>query len=121
MVSADKVVKIGDLGLAQQMNVLTSHRSLPFRWMAPESIAHWDFSSESDTWSYGIELWEIATLADFPYTEKKTYEEVVFRVANGDRLLLPDNCPDIFLSLTKNYWEAEQGSQKVVISVYPYW
>ena len=40
MVSADKVVKIGDLGLAQQMNVLTSHRSLPFRWMAPESIAH---------------------------------------------------------------------------------
>ena len=74
MVSQDEVVKVGDLGLARDVYLTdtyqaTSRGPLPIRWMAPESIRDGKFTSPSDVWSYGIVLWEIATLADFPYDE----------------------------------------------------
>lgn len=43
------------------------HALLPVRWMAPESIADGVYTYDTDIWSYGIVLWEIATLAEQPY------------------------------------------------------
>lgn len=40
---------------------------LPVRWMAPESLKDGVFSSASDVFSYGVVLWEMATLASQPY------------------------------------------------------
>lgn len=40
---------------------------LPVRWMAPESLKDGVFSSSSDVFSYGVVLWEMATLASQPY------------------------------------------------------
>ena len=40
---------------------------LPVRWMAPESLKDGVFSSSSDVFSYGVVVWEMATLASQPY------------------------------------------------------
>lgn len=70
-------------------------RFLPIRWMAPESLRDGRFESASDVWSYGVLLWEIATLAEQPY-QGYGNEEVVHYVRNGNITLeRPRNCPEI--------------------------
>lgn len=40
---------------------------LPVRWMSPESLKDGVFTSNTDVFSYGVVLWEMATLASQPY------------------------------------------------------
>lgn len=75
MVAGDRTVKIGDFGMARDIYETDYYKKeskglLPVRWMAPESLADGVFTSDSDVWSYGIVLWEIATLAQQPYQGK---------------------------------------------------
>ena len=39
---------------------------LAVRWMAPESIRDGIFTSKTDSWSFGVLLWEIATYGKTP-------------------------------------------------------
>ena len=121
MISADKVVKVGDLGMARNVYMTdfyhtSSNVGLPIRWMAPESINPGLFSSKSDVWSYGIVLWEIATLADFPYDEIRD-ENIEKAVKNGKRLVLPVNCPTRFQSLTTRCWEEKSKTRPTFFDV----
>ena len=43
------------------------HKMLPLRWMAPESIMHGKFTTESDIWSFGIVIWEIFSFGKQPW------------------------------------------------------
>ena len=68
---------------------------LPIRWMAPESLRDGRFDTLSDVWSFGVLLWEIATLAEQPY-QGYGNEEVVHYVRYGNITLeRPPNCPEI--------------------------
>lgn len=65
-------LKVGDFGMTRDVYENDYYRKgskglLPVRWMAPESLADGVFSSQSDVWSYGVVLWEMATLAEQPY------------------------------------------------------
>lgn len=75
MVSGNRTVKIGDFGMARDVYETDYYKKeskglLPVRWMAPESLADGVFTSDTDIWSYGIVLWEIATLGQQPYHSK---------------------------------------------------
>jgi serine/threonine protein kinase len=68
---------------------------LPIRWMAPESLRDGRFDTVSDVWSFGVLLWEIATLAEQPY-QGYGNEEVVHYVRYGNITLeRPPSCPEI--------------------------
>ncbi|RWS08270.1 insulin receptor-like protein [Dinothrombium tinctorium] len=78
---------------------------LPVRWMAPESLKDGVFTSQSDVWSYGIVLWEIATLASQPY-QGLSNEQVLKYVMNGGCMTRPENCPERLYDLMCMCWEA---------------
>uniref|UniRef100_A0A1I8JRH8 Pkinase_Tyr domain-containing protein n=1 Tax=Macrostomum lignano TaxID=282301 RepID=A0A1I8JRH8_9PLAT len=54
------------------------------------------FTTATDVWSYGVVLWEIATLAHQPFNSRSN-EEVVNMVKSGKTLQPPEDCP-AFLS-----------------------
>ena len=90
MVSNNVVVKVGDFGMARDIYETEYYRKqgrglLPVRWMAPESISDGTYTSHSDVWSYGVVLWEIATLAELPYPGLSN-EEVVAHVKKGPEI-----------------------------------
>ena len=60
MVNANLVVKIGDFGLARDLDYaedyyrMRGRDRMPIRWMAPESIRDNMFTTSSDIWAYGM-------------------------------------------------------------------
>lgn len=62
--------------------------------MSPESLKDGIFTTYSDVWSFGIVLWEMATLASQPY-QGLSNEEVLKFVTEGGRMNKPENCPEV--------------------------
>ncbi|KAL1449283.1 hypothetical protein WDU94_000490 [Cyamophila willieti] len=109
MVADDLTVKVGDFGMTRDIYETEYYRKgsrgfLPVRWMAPESLKDGVFTSCSDVWSYGVVLWEIATLASQPY-QGLANEQVLNWVKGGGILVRPDNCPDRLFSLMRRCWQ----------------
>ncbi|CAF1197644.1 unnamed protein product, partial [Didymodactylos carnosus] len=109
LVSGDGTCKVGDFGLARDIYETDYYRRggrsfLPIRWMAPESLRDGRFDTVSDVWSYGVLLWEIATLAEQPY-QGYGNEEVVHYVRYGNITLeKPQHCPQILHQLMHDCW-----------------
>lgn len=94
----DRLVKIGDFGLARDIYRNDYYRKegeglLPVRWMSPESLVDGVFTSQSDIWAFGVLCWEIMTLGHQPYPTMNNME-VLKLVSSGGRLGRPDGCPD---------------------------
>ncbi|XP_039275988.1 insulin receptor [Nilaparvata lugens] len=77
---------------------------LPVRWMSPESLKDGVFTSSSDVWSYGVVIWEMATLASQPY-QGLSNEQVLNYVKTGGCMERPDNCPDVLYNLMRQCWQ----------------
>ncbi|GLV35443.1 Insulin-like receptor [Carabus blaptoides fortunei] len=108
MVAADRTVKIGDFGMTRDIYETDYYRKetrglLPVRWMAPESLADGIFTSDSDIWSYGIVLWEIATLAEQPYQGLANEQVLQFVISKGT-LERPLQCPDLLYDIMEACW-----------------
>ncbi|XP_018329960.1 insulin-like peptide receptor isoform X2 [Agrilus planipennis] len=109
MVSADRTVKIGDFGMTRDIYETDYYRKesrglLPVRWMAPESLADGIFTSDSDVWSYGVVLWEMATLAEQPYQGLANEQVLQFVIAKGT-LDRPPDCPDLLYEIMVACWK----------------
>ena len=121
MVSGDGVVKVGDLGMARDVYLTNYYRAngrgpMPIRWMAPESICDGQFTCKSDVWSYGVVLWEIATLAELPY-QGLSNDEVLSHVKRGHHLPRPEICSDLLHDLMSECWQAEFSSRPTFLDV----
>nr|WEY17517.1 insulin-like growth factor 1 receptor [Anadara broughtonii] len=109
MVAEDLTVKLGDFGMTRDIYETDYYRKggkglLPVRWMGPESLKDGIFTSMSDVWSYGVVLWEMATLAAQPY-QGLSNEEVLKYVLNGKIMERPDGCPQRLFDLMMKCWQ----------------
>ncbi len=74
LVGEGKSLKITDFGLSRDLSsdqelYIKSNQTnvkLPWKWMAIEALKRGVYSSASDVWSFGVLLWEIATLCELP-------------------------------------------------------
>ncbi|KAL4228229.1 hypothetical protein ACF0H5_013662 [Mactra antiquata] len=108
MVGEDMTVKIGDFGMTRDIYETDYYRKgsrglLPVRWMAPESLKDGVFTSMTDVWSYGVVLWEMATLAAQPY-QGLSNEEVLRYVGSGKIMDTPERCPTKLYDLMVKCW-----------------
>ncbi|NXT87796.1 INSRR protein, partial [Anhinga rufa] len=109
MVSEDFTVKIGDFGMTRDIYETDYYRKggkglLPVRWMSPEALKDGIFNTQSDVWSFGVVLWEIATLAEQPY-QGMSNEQVLRFVMDNGVLERPENCPDKLHELMCLCWQ----------------
>ena len=58
--------------------------------MAPESISEGLFTTQSDVWSFGVALWELATFGGFPY-QGASNQVVLEYVKDGNILEIPQH------------------------------
>ncbi|ESO02126.1 hypothetical protein HELRODRAFT_151901, partial [Helobdella robusta] len=115
LVSEDHVVKIADFGMTRDIYLTDYYRRgdhgvLPIRWMPKESIEAGFFSYESDVWSYGVVLWEIATLGHHPYMGLSNLQVCDF-VMKGGRPNLPEGCDSLLATLMKKCWIRDPASR----------
>ncbi|KFM63995.1 Insulin-like receptor, partial [Stegodyphus mimosarum] len=121
MVSDDLTVKIGDFGMTRDIYETDYYRKggkglLPVRWMAPECLKDGLFSSQSDIWSYGVVLWEMATLASQPY-QGLANEQVLQFVISGGKMSKPENCPEKLYAIMDLCWDKNPKARPTFIEL----
>ncbi|XP_035682808.1 uncharacterized protein LOC118420201 [Branchiostoma floridae] len=116
LISEDDVAKLSDFGLAHDVYTTTTYISsgkndaeelLPLKWMALESLETRKFTCESDTWSFGVLLWEIAAFGEEPAYQHEiqlSCPRLVGILRQGHRLQNPVGCPDRLYDVLKSCW-----------------
>lgn len=122
MIGARFDVKITDfaatrVGYAHDYYRLPNRRPLPVRWMAPESINNYRFTTESDIWSFGIVLWELFSYGAQPYYGL-TNEQVIHSFRDYVLLLCPIDCPPSVYALMTECWDILPPSRPTFSSIY---
>ncbi|CAH1259135.1 RET [Branchiostoma lanceolatum] len=109
--------KIADFGLSRDVYVSSVYERtnqggeeelLPLKWMAVESLRDGVYTSESDVWSYGVLLWEIASFGEEPrYAGGPMHPDVCTMLEllkKGVRLQQPENCPLSVYKIIRSCW-----------------
>ncbi|XP_008054599.1 leukocyte tyrosine kinase receptor [Carlito syrichta] len=104
-----RVAKIGDFGMARDIYRASYYRKgdralLPVKWMPPEAFLEGIFTSKTDSWSFGVLLWEILSLGYMPYPGRANQEVLDFVVAGG-RMDPPRGCPGPVYRIMTQCWQ----------------
>nr|XP_032831918.1 macrophage colony-stimulating factor 1 receptor 1-like [Petromyzon marinus] len=116
LVSTAHVVKICDFGLARDItcddNYITrGNTRLPVKWMAPESIFHSLYTSQSDVWSYGVLLWEIFSLGENPYPDIAVDGKFYRMIRDGYRMDAPEFATCNVYQVMLDCWSGDQENR----------
>lgn len=103
-------VKIGDFGLMRALPqeddcyVMTERKKVPFPWCAPESLKSRQFSHASDTWMFGVTLWEMFSFGEEPWIGLNGSQILRKIDREGERLHQPDACPNDIYQILCQCW-----------------
>eukprot|EP01117_Protostelium_nocturnum_P011617 TRINITY_DN4219_c0_g1_i1.p1 TRINITY_DN4219_c0_g1~~TRINITY_DN4219_c0_g1_i1.p1 ORF type:complete len:242 (-),score=30.78 TRINITY_DN4219_c0_g1_i1:50-775(-) len=99
--------KVSDFGLSREhSDAATAAKTMttlgPLKWMAPESIFQQDYSIKTDSFSFGVVVWEIITVQD-PWAGL-TPMDASLQIKEGNRLEIPTKCNPILSRIMKECW-----------------
>lgn len=115
-VTDDKCVKISDYGLTKDLftqdfiNNDDKSSQLFVKWLAPESLEKFEFSAQSDVWSYGVVLWELMTRGVTPYPDVEACD-VKSYLKEGNRMKKPKRCPEHVYQIMLRCWSHEPSNR----------
>ncbi|XP_015679762.1 ephrin type-A receptor 6 [Protobothrops mucrosquamatus] len=122
LVNSNLMCKVSDFGLSRVLEddpeaaYTTTGGKIPIRWTAPEAIAYRKFSSASDSWSYGIVMWEVMSYGERPYWEMSN-QDVILSIEEGYRLPAPMGCPAALHQLMLHCWQKERSHRPKFIDI----
>jgi len=109
------VAKVADFGLTRDVYIdeaywKRSSGKLPIKWMAPESMKDYLYTSKSDVWGFGVLMWELATLGSSPYPGVMP-ERLYGLLHAGYRMTRPPGCSLFMYNLMLECWNYEPESR----------
>uniref|UniRef100_A0A0N5CE67 Tyrosine-protein kinase n=1 Tax=Strongyloides papillosus TaxID=174720 RepID=A0A0N5CE67_STREA len=88
----DGNVKIADFGLTVEGNYykMDGSQKVPLRWLSPETVKGYFYTSKSDVFAFGIMCWEIFHNGIEPYPGMAPAEAAIKVAKEGYRMPLPE-------------------------------
>ncbi|XP_066289219.1 uncharacterized protein [Branchiostoma lanceolatum] len=122
LITRGDVAKLADFGSARDVYTTTQYVPangqgnvpVPLKWMALESLESCKYTCQSDVWSFGVFLWEIATLGDEPLYGGRlqlTCSELVGLLRRGVRLEIPRECPGSLYGIMTSCWSTDPSER----------
>ncbi|KAL7373603.1 hypothetical protein ABVT39_010362 [Epinephelus coioides] len=116
LVTKGRLVKIGDFGLARDIDndsnyVVRGNVRLPVKWMAPESTFQGIYTMKSDVWAYGILLWEIFSLGVTPYPGMKVDHTFYSMIERGFKMECPYYANESVYEIMCKCWALDPSSR----------
>uniref|UniRef100_A0A8C7WDA9 Activated CDC42 kinase 1 n=1 Tax=Oncorhynchus mykiss TaxID=8022 RepID=A0A8C7WDA9_ONCMY len=116
-------VKIGDFGLMRALPnnhehyVMQEHRKVPFAWCAPESLKTRTFSHATDTWMFGVTLWEMYTHGQEPWLGLNG-SQILHKIdKGGERLPKPEDCPQDIYNVMLQCWAQKPDDRPTFVAL----
>ncbi|XP_047476061.1 receptor tyrosine-protein kinase erbB-2-like [Penaeus chinensis] len=121
MLDHSLTLKIGDFGLTRNLKSDYYRKEgqgiLPVKWMAPESLQFSVYSTQSDVWSYGVLLWEMATRGLTPYKNRTNDEVIRLVVEKYATLGRPRDCPAPLQRVMRRCWRYEARERPSFLAI----
>ncbi|KAG9509366.1 Activated CDC42 kinase 1, partial [Fragariocoptes setiger] len=105
-----RCIKIGDFGLMRAIPHLEDHYTMnettkiPFPWCAPESLKLKQFSHASDSYMFGVTLWEMFSFGQEPWVGMSG-GDIVAALDQGKHLPCPSSCPPNIYNVMLQCWQ----------------
>ncbi|XP_027203989.2 activated Cdc42 kinase [Dermatophagoides pteronyssinus] len=111
-ITGNDIIKIGDFGLMRSVPfdedyyTMSDNMKVPFPWCALESLKYRQFSHSSDTWMYGVTLWEIFSFGQEPWAGLNG-SQIIRKLEQNERLPSPDSCSRRIYQVMMLCWNRE--------------
>lgn len=126
LLTAGNKIKIGDFGLMRALPqeddcyVMSEHKKVPFPWCAPESLRFRQFSHASDTWMFGVTLWEMFSFGEDPWVGLNGSQILRKIDREGERLHQPDSCPPDVYAMMLQCWDKTPAERPTMAALKEY-
>lgn len=107
--------KITDFGMTRDIRVQDMFQKqsgghIPIKWTALEALLDGVYTTKSDAWSFGVVLFEIATMGGVPYPNVEVLE-LIHRLASGYRMEKPSHVSDEVYDVMLSCWDEDPDSR----------